>query len=359
MNPVERANRTWLCTVVFTDIVGYSKLPNNKQSALKERFNRHLSEAICQIAAHEMVIIDTGDGAALCFLGDPEEALFAALAMQTAFSNDPGNTEHFLDVRIGINLGPVKLVKDLNGNLNAIGDGINVAQRVMSFATTNQILVSRSFFEVVSCLSDEYHKLFTFEGTRADKHVREHSIYALATPNRGGAAAPSSSPAVVEITPPAEPINSWPPESLQKLEALLAHSIGPLAKLLIKNATPKSQSWEILCARLGEHIPEEAERARFLAASRELTALAGSIPMIERPSGSQVTPSPAPVHSWPKETLDKLALELAVYLGPMAKILVKKAAPKVSDLAPLYDLLAEQITVPAEKEKFLKSKPGA
>ena len=37
-------------------------------------------------------------------------------------------------VRLGVNLGPVRLVKDLNGQMNIIGDGINVAQRVMSFS---------------------------------------------------------------------------------------------------------------------------------------------------------------------------------------------------------------------------------
>ena len=44
--------------------------------------------------------------------------------------------------RIGLNLGPVRLVRDLNGRPNIIGDGINVAQRVMAFADAGQILVS-------------------------------------------------------------------------------------------------------------------------------------------------------------------------------------------------------------------------
>jgi hypothetical protein len=83
-------------------------------------------------------------------------------------------------VRIGINLGPVRLVKDLNGQLNIIGDGINVAQRVMSFAAPGQILVSRSYYEVVSRLSKDYEQLFHYEGARTDKHVREHEVYAIA-----------------------------------------------------------------------------------------------------------------------------------------------------------------------------------
>jgi hypothetical protein len=85
-----------------------------------------------------------------------------------------------LPVRLGVNLGPVRLVKDLNGQMNIIGDGINVAQRVMSFSRPGQLLVSRSFYEVVSCLSRDYLNLFRHEGSRTDKHVREHEVYSVA-----------------------------------------------------------------------------------------------------------------------------------------------------------------------------------
>jgi hypothetical protein len=68
--------------------------------------------------------------------------------------------------------------------MNIIGDGINVAQRVMSFSRPGQLLVSRSFYEVVSCLSRDYANLFRHEGSRTDKHVRAHEVYAVvgATP---------------------------------------------------------------------------------------------------------------------------------------------------------------------------------
>src|SRR5207253_8006309 len=81
--------------------------------------------------------------------------------------------------RMGINLGAVKLVKGINGHPNIIGDGINVAQRIMSFARPGQIVVSRSYYDVVSNLASEYAKLFHYEGSRTDKHVREHEIYVV------------------------------------------------------------------------------------------------------------------------------------------------------------------------------------
>jgi hypothetical protein len=80
-------------------------------------------------------------------------------------------------MRLGINLGPVRLVSDLNDQTNVIGDGINVAQRIMSFAEPGQLLVSHSYFEVVTRVSEHYKRLFVRVGMLQDKHVRDHDIY--------------------------------------------------------------------------------------------------------------------------------------------------------------------------------------
>ena len=174
-----RPNRTFICSVVFIDIVEYSKKSVNEQIQIKERFNALLSEAIKDISIHDRIILDTGDGAAISFLGDPEDALFVAMSLRDALKDDQTEAMSDLLVRMGINLGPVKLLKDINNQPNLIGDGINVAQRIMSFAEPGQLLVSRSYYDIVSCLSQEYAKLFRYQGARADKHVREHDIYAV------------------------------------------------------------------------------------------------------------------------------------------------------------------------------------
>jgi len=174
-----RPNRTFICSVVFIDIVEYSMKSVNEQIQMKERFNALLSEAIKDISIHDRIILDTGDGAAIGFLGDPEDALFVAMSLRDALKDDQTEAGSDLHVRMGINLGPVKLLKDINNQLNLIGDGINVAQRIMNFAEPGQLLVSRSYYDIVSCLSQEYAKLFRYQGARADKHVREHDIYVV------------------------------------------------------------------------------------------------------------------------------------------------------------------------------------
>jgi Flp pilus assembly protein TadD/class 3 adenylate cyclase len=182
MADLEKMDRTWLCSVLFMDIVNYSSQSVDVQMKWKSRFNGYLTEAIRDVPEGERVILDTGDGAAVCFLGAPEAAMFAALHLWQCFVKDAREQQQGLRVRTGVNLGPVKLVKDINGSLNAIGDGMNVGQRIMSFAPENQILVSQSYFQVVSCLSDDYKALFKLKGVETDKHVREHTVYSLLPP---------------------------------------------------------------------------------------------------------------------------------------------------------------------------------
>jgi hypothetical protein len=80
---------------------------------------------------------------------------------------------------MGVNLGPVKLISDLNDQVNVIGDGINVAQRIMSFAEDGQLLVSASYHDVISRQSAEYANLFVLEGRRQDKHERGYDVYSV------------------------------------------------------------------------------------------------------------------------------------------------------------------------------------
>ncbi len=194
-----RHNRTFICSVVFIDIVAYSMKPVDDQMRLKEQFNAILAESLREVPVSDRIILDTGDGAAISFLSDPEEALIVAMGIQGAIRSLPRDAVPALEARIGINLGPVKLIKDINDNPNLVGDGINVAQRIMSFASPGDLLVSRSYYDVVSRLSEDYSRLFQYRGARADKHVREHDIYQVTPPAKPS---PAPEPAVIEQAPP-------------------------------------------------------------------------------------------------------------------------------------------------------------
>jgi class 3 adenylate cyclase len=167
----EAASRTLVASVLFLDIVGYSTLGVGEQLRLKRKFNGVLLAALEDLAPEERVVLDTGDGAAITILDNPERALLLALALFDRIGE--------LQVRGGVNLGPVSLLNDVNGQPNVIGDGINVAQRIMDFAEREQLLVSHSFFEVVTRMSADYASIFSDEGSRSDKHGRTHQVFAV------------------------------------------------------------------------------------------------------------------------------------------------------------------------------------
>jgi hypothetical protein len=173
------AARSSSATVLFFDVVGYTKLPVNKQIEIKTQFNLLLSDCLKAQEDGERIILDTGDGAAIGFLQHPEDALEVAREFRRALMGNQYKDRPDLKVRMGIHLGPINVVKDMTGRSNMVGDGINDAQRVMSFAGTNQIYISRPYYDFVSRLADEYADLFQYRGSQIDKHGREHQVYEL------------------------------------------------------------------------------------------------------------------------------------------------------------------------------------
>ena len=178
-SPPVTERRTTTAAVVFLDIVGYTKQPDSKQIEWKQQFSQLLTNSLDPLGTGERIILDTGDGAAIGFLQHPTDALESAMLFRTGLTENKHDDHPDLRVRIGIHLGPVSLVKDMNGQINMLGDGINSAQRVMGFAGEDQIYVSRAYFEFVSNLSDEYKDLFRYRGSHQDKHGREFHVYEL------------------------------------------------------------------------------------------------------------------------------------------------------------------------------------
>jgi len=174
---LKHLNRTLIGSVLFIDIVNYSMSTVPDQLAMKEAFIDLLVEAIQNVAPADRIMVDTGDGAGIAFIGDPEDALFTALSLRDAIGSGQVKVGEPGFVRMGINLGPLKVVRDINGHTNMIGDAVNDAQRVMSFAEPGQVMVSHSYYDIISRFSRDYSKLFVDEGMRHDKHVREHQLY--------------------------------------------------------------------------------------------------------------------------------------------------------------------------------------
>jgi len=68
-------------------------------------------------------------------------------------------------------------------------------------------------------------------------------------------------------------------------------------------------------------------------------------------------PSETGSKSWDPVVLEAARKNLAVYIGPMAKVLVSRAAKTSRTAEELYRALAAEISSPADREKFLRSLP--
>src|SRR5438132_2358355 len=173
--------------VLFTDIVGYSKLPINQQRALVQRLNevvRGTDEYQAAEAAGRLITIPTGDGITLVFYDNPETPAECALEISRALKKHPE-----LQLRMGIHSGPVSGVIDATGKANVAGAGINIAQRVMDCGDAGHILLSKHVAEDL----EEYphwqphlHDL----GECEVKHGVRVSVVNLYTEELGNAAVP-------------------------------------------------------------------------------------------------------------------------------------------------------------------------
>jgi class 3 adenylate cyclase len=348
MADMNKMNRTWLCSVVFMDIVNYSSQSTELQIRWKERFNGYLANAIKDVPEDERVILDTGDGAATCFLGAPESAMFTALELWHSLLIDEREQQPAMRVRIGINLGPVKLVRDINGAANAIGDGMNAGQRVMSFAGENQILVSQSYFEVVSRLSDDYKNLFTLKGVEKDKHIREHTVYNLSPPGQQHAPVsletPEQAAAVpVAVAAPPKPAAAPAPAQTKPPGSRVPLLVGGLVVVLVAVAA----AWRFSPIPTAPVQTKSSPTPTASAPAAAPTPAPASTPSAAPPAPAPVSPAPVTAAAKP-----------AVAARPVASAPEQQAAapppPRAAAAPPAAPALsaADQATARELRERY-------
>src|SRR5438093_695635 len=127
--------------ILFTDIVGYSKLLSDEQRKLFGLLNeivRNTSQFRAAEAASKLVRLSTGDGIVMVFFTSVDMPVRCAQEISRKLREHPE-----LKLRMGINSGPVDQVSDVNDQRNITGVGINQAQRVMDCGDAGHILLSR------------------------------------------------------------------------------------------------------------------------------------------------------------------------------------------------------------------------
>ncbi|MGE5215204.1 MAG: tetratricopeptide repeat protein [Nitrospirota bacterium] len=159
--------RLEIAHVLFIDIVGYSKLRINEQTAQVEKLReivRGTEQFRTAEAEGKLLRLPTGDGGALAFRNSPEAPVLCAEEIAKALKSHPE-----IRVRMGIHSGPVNEVTDLNEQANIAGAGINVAQRIMDCGDAGHILVSKHAAEDLEQY-DQWHPYLHDLGECESKH---------------------------------------------------------------------------------------------------------------------------------------------------------------------------------------------
>ncbi len=149
-------------------------------------------------------------------------------------------------------------------------------------------------------------------------------------------------------------------DAISTIERKLAQEVGPIAKVLVSSAARTAPSLEALCQTLAHNISSPTARERFMADALAGTGRGGGT---SSPQARPPPPAPAPggfgstTSALDERDTEQARQELARYLGPIAKVLVRREAASARSVAALWDRLATHIERPADRTAFLARRP--
>jgi serine/threonine-protein kinase len=123
--------------------------------------------------------------------------------------------------------------------------------------------------------------------------------------------------------------------------------------MLVQSAVRRATSVEALCAELESKVDQPADRIAFQAEVRRQLSRAGiAVPSEFGPSTFGALPA-AEGTVISQEELDRVQRALARHMGPMAKVMIKRAMPAATSAQALWQSLAGQINDEAGRVEFL------
>ena len=135
-----------LSVIMFTDAVSYSARMNVHEVATLHRLERDTEAMRRVIGSHAGTVLkSTGDGLLIQFVS-AVQAVACAQEIQRHFASltDPAFAQSALRYRIGVHLGDVFV-----GNGDVMGDGVNIAARLVGQAPPGGIVISHMVYDVL------------------------------------------------------------------------------------------------------------------------------------------------------------------------------------------------------------------
>ena len=151
---------------------------------------------------------------------------------------------------------------------------------------------------------------------------------------------------------------SCSPDMVAALENELEGFIGSLARRVVAPAVPKAANFDELVSFLAGFILTDGSQARFVDKVNALREAQRNGSLAGASSGDSrriEPPSQRPPLELDEEELRTAEKSLARHIGPIARIIVKRAQAECSTRDAFYDRLAEELTDPSERDAFLES----
>jgi serine/threonine-protein kinase len=134
------------------------------------------------------------------------------------------------------------------------------------------------------------------------------------------------------------------PDTLRQLEEKLASYVGPIARVLVRTTAGRSRSVSDLCAQLALTVADAAERERFRRDVESFVRQPAALP--DERGGAR--------DRLPEHELERVQEALAHYIGPIARVLVRRATADAMSVEALWLSLSNHIESPAERNAFLR-----
>lgn len=165
-------------------------------------------------------------------------------------------------------------------------------------------------------------------------------------------------------------VTPWKQEAFPELEVILTQQLGPIARLLLRKACAQADGIDDLCEWLLPHIPQQVGRDQFqlavarvrhkLNANGTRTGTSTNTWACSQPFGTSST-APMVTHgtrgpvqqAFDQDYADTMAQHLTVFIGPIARTVVRRATCQTHDKVIFLSLLAKHIEAAADRDKFL------
>ena len=138
------------------------------------------------------------------------------------------------------------------------------------------------------------------------------------------------------------PITGWDSAALAQVERALAAFIGPMARVLVRNAAKTSTDMRGLGNALIEHIAEPADRSAFLQKVGAIASSLGGLARSQTTAPKPTAPGTATATALSEATLEHSVKVMTRHIGPIAKIVVRKASAVAGTQEQFFQLLADQ-----------------